>query len=344
MLPLSTIVSIICAVGGLAHRKSFFSAFFALLFVVFALIRGSTFQDKLYFANLVSIVTLPFVAHAVTRMASQKLFYFVFRRIIVIYLLMVASVWFVFYFNLTTTYASYLICCYLLINTGIYLRLRSVFTLIVFALNVIFLIATLSKFAVFFLVPAIYCVVRYGEKRHSVGVVLALGFLIYLSYQAFIEIAGYVNMDDFIDRRVTRESYEAASTGKMFGVSDGGRFGMWSEYLSELTLGTAFIGVGSSVPAGADVPPHNFIVALLRFSGVLGLVVFSAGLYCAVRQAVRSGAAVDFWLIIALMALSVVGEGVAQPFYVFVTAVILGVSRIPGRATAGQQRLSQRVT
>jgi hypothetical protein len=340
MLSLSAIVAITCAAAGLAHRKSFFSAFFALLFVVFALIRGSTLEDKLYFANLASLVTLPFVAHAATRIASKKLPHFFFRKPIFIYLLMIVSVWFVFYFNLTTTYVSYLLCCYILITTGIYLRSKSLFTLIVFGFNVIFLLATLSKFSVFFLFPAVYCIIRYGEKRHSVGAVLALGFLIYLGYQAFIEIAGYVNLYDFIDRRITRESYEAASTGKLFGVSDGGRFGMWSEYLSNQTLGTAFIGVGSLVPAGADVPPHNFIVALLRFSGVLGLVVFCAGLYCAVRQVVRSGAAVDFWLIIALIALSAVGEGVAQPFYVFVTAVVLGVSRIPGRALTGQHRLS----
>jgi hypothetical protein len=254
---------------------------------------------------------------------------------------MVISVWFVFYFNLSAGYASYLLCCYLLINAGIYLSSKSVFTLSVFGLNAILLLATLSKFSVFFLFPAIYCIVRYGDKRHSVGIVLALGFFIYLTYQLFIEIAGYVDIYDFIDRRITRESYETASTGKLFGVSDGLRFGMWSEYLSDLTLGTAFIGVGSLTPAGADIPPHNFIVALLRFGGMLGLVIFCAGLYCAVRQVVRSGAAVDSWLIIALIALSLVGEGVAQPLYALVTAVVLGVSRIPGRAINGKQWVSE---
>jgi hypothetical protein len=178
----------------------------------------------------------------------------------------------------------------------------------VFFVALAVLASTIEKYSLIYLVLAVY--VSGILRKKPLSLLIAFGVFFGIFYIAILN-SEFASVAEFIDRRVTRDSYANAQGDTVFGISDGSRFQIWRQQLATV-VDSIWFGRGMDWQMfESDVPNHNLVVTYLVTFGLVGscmvyLLIF--GSTYAIRNRILSIS------MISILLLSMVGEGALLPF------------------------------
>jgi hypothetical protein len=239
-------------------------------------------------------------------------------RLEVVLLLSILPVALPIFFGLSRFYWTYSLANLLIVSIAFYFYRPS--RVLAFVLIGLFsaLAATLQKYAVVYVFGGLLVLIR--SKSGKFISFVAFGVIV-LAFMASLTLSEFGSFSEFVDRRVTRESYEAARGETIFGVSDGLRVDIWLSQLDKFIMSPVF-GYGFEWVPYEGVPNHNFIVTYLLsfgFFGFLLVVFYLISSFVIVKE-------MEFrYSIVGLLFLSLIGEGAMLPYIVLVFSAQAGL-------------------
>lgn len=224
-----------------------------------------------------------------------------------------------FLLGLSTYYYNYLLGIMLVCFAVMHRRRQSRSTRAGMLIVLMLLALGLQKYSFIFLAIA---VVVLGIRASNLYYYALIGVVFILAFNVSIHFSDYGTLDEFIDRRVTRDSYEAARGETFMGISDGGRFLLWRIQFAK--LGDDFlIGKGLNWDMFlSEVPNHNIVVSWLLTYGVIGLLLLVAYVFFVFKK-VRD----PFFIypVVSLLLLSMVSEGILLDYLTPAFAIQCGM-------------------
>lgn len=229
------------------------------------------------------------------------------NRSVVSFLVMVPLALFI--FSYSSFYYNYLLGG-MLVSLAIIFRLQPSATVkAAFFLVMALIVLSLQKYGLIFIIMSVFII---GIRAKSILSYIFIAIILFFIFFITINFSEYGSIAEFIDRRVTRDSYEAAQGETIFGLSDGGRYMIWAAQVSKIH-GDFLFGQGLNWSFFAPtVPNHNILVSWYMTYGFIGCIILFAYLsYVLVKISDK------FYLypVIALLLLSLISEGVLLDYF-----------------------------